>query len=180
MPMRSLVVDDARVTQLILERILSSYGECSVAKNGTEAVQVFCEALEAGRGYDLVCLDMGLPDFGGLEILTKIRALEEQRGGSEENRARVIAITASSDAATIKAFTQMGDGYILKPINRERLIRDIVNLGLIAPSAGETQLIGDLVRLCRSDSLPMKTLAQLMAEIAGSVGRQGSGGRAVS
>ena len=177
MPLRSLVVDDARVTQLILERILSGYGECAVARNGAEAMQAFSGALEAGRGHDLICLDMGLPDFGGLELLTKIRALEEQRSVPEAHRARVIAITASSDAATIRAFTQMGDGYILKPINRERLIRDIVNLGLIAPSATETQVVNDLVKLCQNDSLPMKTLVQLMSEIAGSIGRQSSARR---
>jgi len=175
MQLRSLVVDDARVTQLILERILNAYGTCNVARNGTEAMQVFSEAFEAGRGHDLVCLDMGLPDFGGLELLTKIRAYEEQHGRPEMDRARVIAITASSDAATIRAFTQMGDGYILKPINRDRLIRDIVNLGLIAPSAADSQLVTDLERLCQSDALPMKMLAHLMREIAGSIGRQSNG-----
>jgi hypothetical protein len=33
----------------------------------------------------------------------------------------------------VKAVTQMGDGYILKPITRERLVQDLLRLGLITP-----------------------------------------------
>ena len=172
MPMRSLVVDDARVTQLILERILASYGDCQVAKTGSEAIQAFDSALEEGRPYDLICLDMGLPDLGGLEVLMKVRAIEEQRGTADGQGVHVIAITATSDVATVKAVTQMGDGYIVKPINRERLIRDIVNLGLIPPPKEEKQIVDAFTDLCRSDALPIRTLAELMALMAGSIDRQ--------
>jgi two-component system chemotaxis response regulator CheY len=172
MPMRSLVVDDARVTQLILEKILGSYGDCQVAGNGTEAIQAFAAALDERRPFDLICLDMGLPDFGGLQLLTKIRAYEEEQRIADEQRVRVIAITAASDAATVKAVMQMGDGYILKPINRERLIRDIQNFGLIPPSAEETQVVDAISRFCQSDALPMRTLAHLMTALAGSITRQ--------
>jgi two-component system chemotaxis response regulator CheY len=176
MPMRSLVVDDARVTQLILERILTSYGDCQVAKNATEAIHAFGQALEERRPYDLICLDMGLPDFGGLELLTQIRAREEERSVSEDQRVRVIAITANSDSATVKAFTEMGDGYILKPINRERLIRNIANLGLIPPSKEETDVVDTLSRLCQNDALPVQTLSQLMTLMASSMSRQSGAG----
>ena len=172
MPMRSLVVDDARVTQLILEKILGFYGDCQVAGNGTEAMQAVAAAFDERRPFDLICLDMGLPDFGGLQLLTKIRAFEEERQIADEQRVRVIAITAASDAATVKAVMQMGDGYILKPINRERLIRDIQNFGLIPPSAEQTQLVAALTTLCQSDALPMRTLAELMTLAAGSMTRQ--------
>ncbi|MBZ5591786.1 MAG: response regulator [Acidobacteriia bacterium] len=172
MPMRSLVVDDARVTQLILEKILTAYGDCQVARNGYEAMLAFGQALGEGRPYDLICLDMGLPDFGGLEVLMKIRATEEEHGIAQDQSARVIAITASRDIATVKAVTQMGDGYILKPINRQRLIRDIVNLGLIAPPKEETETVEAFSKLCKSDVVPVHTLAELMGLMASSIARQ--------
>jgi two-component system chemotaxis response regulator CheY len=133
--MRSLIVEDARVSQMILEKILEAYGDCRMAKTGVEALQAFNEAIGEKRPFDLICLDMGLPDFAGVEILTKIRAVEDVRGIPTSQKVRVIAVTATSDMAMVKAVTEMGDGYILKPITRERLIQDLVRLGLIPPDA---------------------------------------------
>ncbi len=172
MPIRSLVVDDAKVTQLILERILSGYGECRVAKSGSEALLAFTQALDENRPYDLICLDMGLPDFGGLDVLMKIREIEEEHGTLADRRARVIAITADSDIETVRAFTQLGDGYLLKPINRESVIRHIVNFGLVGPTEDDKRLIDALSELCQSDSLPIRTLAELISSMAASMQRQ--------
>jgi two-component system, chemotaxis family, chemotaxis protein CheY len=133
--MRSLIVEDARVSQMILEKILAAYGDCQVARTGVEALQAFNEAIGEKRPFDLICLDMGLPDFAGVEILTKIRAVEDVRGVPTSRKVRVIAVTATSDMAMVKAVTEMGDGYILKPITRERLIQDLVRLGLIPPDS---------------------------------------------
>ena len=133
--MRSLIVEDARVSQMILEKILGAYGDCQVARTGVEALQAFNEAIGEKRPFDLICLDMGLPDFAGVEILTKIRAVEDVRGIPTSQKVRVIAVTATSDMAMVKAVTAMGDGYILKPITRERLVQDLVRLGLIPPDA---------------------------------------------
>jgi two-component system, chemotaxis family, chemotaxis protein CheY len=132
-PMRSLIVEDARVSQMILEKILGAYGDCHIAKNGIEALQAFNEAIVEKRPFDLICLDMGLPDFGGVEILTKIRAVEDVRGIPTGKKVRVIAVTATSDIDMVKAVTEKGDGYILKPITRERLVQNLVRLGLIPP-----------------------------------------------
>lgn len=172
MPIRSLIVDDAKVTQLILERILSGYGECRVAKSGKEALLAFTQALEDDRPYDLICLDMGLPDFGGLDVLMKIREIEEERGTLADRKVRVIAITADSDIETVRAFTQLGDGYILKPINRESVVRHITNFGLVGPTEDDKRLVDAVSTLCQSDSLPIHTLAQLMTSMAASIQRQ--------
>jgi two-component system chemotaxis response regulator CheY len=118
---------------MILEKILAAYGDCQIARTGVEALQAFNEAIGEKRPFDLICLDMGLPDFAGVEILTKIRAVEDVRGIPATQKVRVIAVTATSDMAMVKAVTQMGDGYILKPITRERLVQDLLRLGLITP-----------------------------------------------
>jgi two-component system chemotaxis response regulator CheY len=133
--MRSLIVEDARVSQMILEKILAAYGDCQIARTGVEALQAFNDAIGEKRPFDLICLDMGLPDFAGVEILTKIRAVEDVRGIPTSQKVRVIAVTATSDMAMVKAVTEMGNGYILKPITRERLVKDLVRLGLIPPDA---------------------------------------------
>ena len=131
LPMRSLVVEDARVSQLILAKILTAYGECQMANTGYDALQAFNRAFAERRPFDLICLDLGLPDFDGVEVLTEIRAVEQARGVPPGRRVHVIAVTASSDMDAVNALADMGDGYILKPINREKLIQALVRLGLI-------------------------------------------------
>jgi response regulator of citrate/malate metabolism len=84
----------------------------------------------------------------------------------------VIAITADSDIETVRAFTQLGDGYILKPINRESVIRHIVNFGLVGPTSDDQRLVDTLSALCQSDCLPLHTLAQLITSMAASMQRQ--------
>ena len=132
--MRSLVVEDTRVIQMILEKLLEPYGECLVAKNGAEAIEAFHRAFGEKRPFDLVCLDIGLPDLDGREVLSKIRAIEEVRGVQKGQKVPVIAITAASDTATVRSVVEMGDGYIVKPVNREKLVENLVRLGLIPPT----------------------------------------------
>jgi two-component system chemotaxis response regulator CheY len=124
---------------MILEKLLEPYGECLVAKNGSEALDAVHRAFGEKRPFDLVCLDMGLPDLDGREVLTKIRAIEEVRGVQKEQKVPIIAITAASDAATVRSVIEMGDGYIVKPINREKLVENLVRLGLIPPAQEGTQ-----------------------------------------
>jgi len=132
--MRSLVVEDTRVVQMILEKLLEPYGECLIAKNGAEAIDAFHRAFGEKRPFDLVCLDMGLPDLDGREVLSKIRAIEDVRGVQEGQKVPVIAVTAASDTATVRSVIEMGDGYIVKPISREKLVQNLVRLGLIPPT----------------------------------------------
>lgn len=132
--MRSLVVEDTRVIQMILEKLLEPYGECLVAKTGAEAIDAFHRAFGEKRPFNLVCLDIGLPDLDGREVLSKIRAIEEVRGIEKGQKVPVIAITAASDTATVRSVVEMGDGYIVKPVNREKLVENLVRLGLIPPA----------------------------------------------
>jgi two-component system, chemotaxis family, chemotaxis protein CheY len=137
--MRSLVVEDTRVVQMILEKLLEPYGECQVAKNGAEAIDAFHQAYGEKRPFDLVCLDMGLPDLDGREVLSKLRAFEEARGVQTDQKVSVIAITAASDTATVRSVVEMGNGYIVKPISREKLVENLVRLGLIPPTQAITE-----------------------------------------
>ena len=137
--MRSLVVEDTRVVQMILEKLLEPYGECQVAKNGVEAIDAFHRAFGEKRPFDLVCLDIGLPDLDGREVLSRIRASEELRGLEEGQKVPVIAITAASDTATVRYVVERGDGYIVKPINREKLVENLVRLGLIPAAEPRTE-----------------------------------------
>jgi two-component system chemotaxis response regulator CheY len=78
--MRILIVDDDFSSRLILQEMLSPYGECDVAVNGTQAVEAFMLAWHEDRRYDLICLDIMMPDVDGQVVLKGIRSMEESEG----------------------------------------------------------------------------------------------------
>src|ERR1700761_8720348 len=79
-PLRMLLVEDDFTSRLMLQTFLSRYGECHVAVNGREAVEAVRSALERYQRYDLICMDIVMPEMNGREAVRRVRALEEEHG----------------------------------------------------------------------------------------------------
>ena len=121
--MKILIVEDDFSSRLLLQKLLAPYGECHIAVNGREAVSAFRTALEAGRPYGLVCLDIMMPEKDGQVALKEMRALEEARGIVSTHGAKVIMTTALGDVKNVAAaYQELCDGYLVKPIDKEKLI----------------------------------------------------------
>ena len=124
--MKALIVDDELTTRIVLHDVLSRYGEVTSCTDGTEAVDACNRALDAGRPYDLICLDLTMPTMSGLEALRLIRQSEERHGCDRHNGAKVIITTATDDTGTIsKAFEGLCDAYVVKPIDPADLLNII-------------------------------------------------------
>ena len=78
--MKTLIVEDDFTSRLLMQAILSPYGECHIAVNGREAIQAFRLARAQGHPYDLVCLDIMMPEMDGHAVLKALRAAEEAEG----------------------------------------------------------------------------------------------------
>lgn len=129
---RVLIVEDDFVSRRLMQRLLEPYGECDIAVNGIEAVKVFRLALDEGKAYDLLCLDIMMPGMDGQEVLREIRSIEQQRGIPPGREAKVIMTTALSDRANVLASKESKCvAYLVKPIDRKRLLRELAALGLI-------------------------------------------------
>jgi two-component system chemotaxis response regulator CheY len=63
--MRTLIVEDDFTSRLLLQSFLSVYGECHIAVNGREAVAAFRAAQERPQAYDLICMDIMMPEMDG-------------------------------------------------------------------------------------------------------------------
>jgi two-component system chemotaxis response regulator CheY len=121
--MKALIVDDELTTRIVLQEVLSQYGEVHSCVDGTEAVEACKRALDQGGPYDLICMDLIMPTMGGLEALKLIREAEERHGRLRDSRAKVIIATASDDSNTIsKAFQELCDAYVVKPIDPAELL----------------------------------------------------------
>ncbi len=127
-----LIVEDDFTSRMILQKLLSDYAECHIAVNGKEAIAAFKAALDSGQPYDLVCLDIMMPEMDGQDALKQIRQLEEDSGKLSTQGARIVMTTALNDMQNVKnAYHSLCDGYLVKPISKEKLIEEIQKLGLL-------------------------------------------------
>jgi two-component system, chemotaxis family, chemotaxis protein CheY len=130
--MKVLIVEDDFISRRLLQRYLSPYGECDIAVNGAEALLAFHLARQEGDPYDLICLDIMMPELDGHQTLKAIRRLEADEGDGGLRGVKIIMTTMQDDPDSIlEAFNQQCEAYLLKPIDRERLFDHLVKLGLL-------------------------------------------------
>jgi len=129
--MKILVVDDEIVSRKKMMKILNSFGSCEGVQNGKAALSVVKTSLAEWKLYDLITLDVSMPDISGIEVLNSIRELEKERGLAEEERAKILMVTSHSDMETVKACVGKCDGYVIKPFNKEVMIEKMKKIGLL-------------------------------------------------
>ncbi len=130
--MKTLIVEDDFTSRLLLQELLKSYGPSHVAVNGKEAVEAAYLALEMGEPYNLICLDIMMPEMNGQEALRKIREHEEARGILSSNGAKIVMTTALGDPKNVvAAWRSLCDAYLTKPIQKAKLLEELRKLGLI-------------------------------------------------
>jgi two-component system chemotaxis response regulator CheY len=131
--MKTLIVEDDFLARALLSTLLSEYGICHVAINGKEALEAIECAFDENNPYDLICLDIMMPVMNGQEALLELRKMEVERGIKGLDTTKVIMITAIDDSKNImKSFRQgQCEAYLAKPLDRNKLIGHIRDLGLI-------------------------------------------------
>ncbi len=131
--MRSLVVEDDFISRTMLQEILAPYGICHVAANGQEGMAAFQQSLQKNEPYDLICLDIMMPEMDGQTALKEIRNIEQENGIGGSDLVNVIMVTALNDAKNIMHSFMKGtcQAYLTKPVNAAELIAQCQKLNLI-------------------------------------------------
>ncbi|TVM16274.1 response regulator [Oceanidesulfovibrio indonesiensis] len=132
--MRVLIVEDDFTSRKLMQNILAPYGDCDIAVNGNEAVEAFENALKQKNPYDLVCMDIMMPEMDGQEALKQIRAIEKKHDIRGNKETKVVMTTALDDPKNVvEAYYKGGaTSYIPKPIDRQLFVHLLRNLGLIS------------------------------------------------
>ncbi|MFP4460059.1 MAG: PleD family two-component system response regulator [Candidatus Zixiibacteriota bacterium] len=131
--MKVLIVEDDFVSRNLLLELFSPFSKCDLAVNGKEAMEAFKKSIEEKDYYDLITLDIMMPEMDGEETLEHIRNLEEEAGIYGLSRCKIIMTTALDDPSTImKSFRNQTDAYIVKPIDAKNLMHQLQYLGLVA------------------------------------------------
>ncbi len=123
--LRILLAEDNEVNQKFAVRAIEKAGHAVVvANNGREAV----DAWEKER-FDVILMDVQMPELDGLDATAQIRALEQQRGDTEQSAARrtpIVAMTANAMKGDKERCLESGmDGYVSKPVKRQTLFAEI-------------------------------------------------------
>jgi len=131
--MKTLVVEDDFISRTILKKILSPYGACDTVVNGKEAVDAFSIAYAEGAPYDLICLDIMMPEMDGREALKLIRQKEKDKKVQPKDEAKIIMITALDTPKEVIDAYYKGEcsAYIVKPIQKQKILENIKDMGLI-------------------------------------------------
>lgn len=129
--MRILIAEDDFASRKFMLKFLSKYAEVDATVDGQEAAAAFELALEDGTPYDLVCLDIMMPNMNGIEALQAIRGLEADFGIDRSNRARVIMTTALNEVKQVDQAFDLGcEGYAVKPIDTDKFLVIMEKMGL--------------------------------------------------
>ena len=130
--MRTLIVEDEITSRVMLREILKRYGAPQVAMNGKEAVEAVRAALKAGEPFDLICLDIMMPEMDGQQALKIIRQVEQEAEITAQKRAKVIMTTSHADRDNVlEAIKSQCDYFLVKPIDSRTLLEGLRRLGLI-------------------------------------------------
>ncbi len=142
--MRCLVVDDDFETRHILSNILHPYADIDVAVDGEECVTAFNAALRKGNPYDLVLLDILMPNMNGQAALRELREIEKEHNVPPQDEAKVVMVSGLDNNEEVNDAFFLGEAtsYIVKPIDRKVLLREIESLGLpLRPRAGAMESV---------------------------------------
>ena len=123
--MSILLAEDNDINALLACTVLEKSGARVVrVRNGAEAIAKAGAALgEAnGRGFDLIFMDIHMPDMDGIEAARRIRALYPDDAAPAHGRPPIVALTANAFAGDRAAYLEAGlDDYLAKPFEKADL-----------------------------------------------------------
>ena len=130
--MKTLIVEDDYTNRLVLQEFLSQYGECHVAVDGKQAVKAFRAALEENRKYDLICMDILMPEMDGHQAVAMIRAIERVQRVPPKAQAKIFMTTALTNRDNvIRSAREACNAYLVKPIDTGVLLSNLRDFGLV-------------------------------------------------
>jgi CheY-like chemotaxis protein len=113
-PLQILLAEDNKVNQALATRLLKKWGHAvTLVENGMQAVDAFSDG-----SFDLILMDVQMPEMDGLEAATAIRIKERATG----EHVPIIALTAHALNGDRERCLAAGmDGYVTKPLSRKEL-----------------------------------------------------------
>lgn len=157
--LRILVAEDNPINQELLSYMLNHLGyQAPIASNGLEVLAALKE-----QSYDLILMDVQMPEMDGLETTRQIR-----QGWATDCQPRIVAVTANALSGDREICLAAGmDDYISKPVRLERLAQLLAECGSCSPSSVEPNLTAPHLITNRGRSPSEQCLQQIEEKKAG-------------
>ncbi len=127
--MRVLIAEDDFAGRKLLQKFLSQYGQCEIAVDGVEALDLFMASIVDKKPFDLICLDVMMPKLDGITLLKMFRNLEKEK---DCKASKIIMITALNDRDTVTQSYENGcQAFAWKPIDLDKFRQVLEKLSLI-------------------------------------------------
>ncbi len=133
--MKCLIVEDDLISSKVLKGLISSHVAASdIVTNGLDGIDWFLRAHTANSPYDLILIDIMMPEINGLQSVLIIREKEAFMNIPFTQRVKIIMTTALNDPRTIMKALYESDAnsYLIKPIRLQELEDELRKLKLIA------------------------------------------------
>jgi two-component system chemotaxis response regulator CheY len=126
---RILIVEDEFLSRNLLSHLIAEYGSFDTAINGNEGVEAVKRAYETGSPYDLIFLDIMMPEKNGQMALKEIRDFEKKRGILAVDGCKVVMTTALGDAKNgMEVLCSQCEAHITKPYVKKSIDEQIRKL----------------------------------------------------
>ena len=131
--LRCLIVEDDELSRELLALQMEPFASCDLAVDGRAGVDAFVAAHQAGTPYQLILLDIVMPEMDGLEAAKAIRSYEEKHGISIENGVNIVVLSSlSTPQDVIQAYVAaQSAAHLVKPVQPEKLLKTLRKLELI-------------------------------------------------
>ena len=126
-PLSVLVAEDNEINALLMRSLLTRLGHhVVIATDGEAVLESWLAARSAGAPYDLILMDIQMPQLDGVEAAKRIRARE---AGEPGRRTPILALTANTLVEDRYACFEAGmDGFLIKPLDRDKLAEALAGL----------------------------------------------------
>lgn len=132
---RCLVVDDDELGRELISQYLDGVAVCEMAENGVEAVDMFRDAFEGGQPYDLIILDIVMPEMDGHAAAKEIRLIEKEWGVSINEGVSIMVLSSlNTPGDVIKSYlSAQSAAHLVKPVQPEKLLATLSKMGMNNP-----------------------------------------------
>ncbi|HCE66519.1 MAG TPA: response regulator [Geobacter sp.] len=130
---RCLVVDDDELGRELIAGYLEGIADCEMAENGLKAVEMFRDAFEGGNPYDLIILDIVMPEMDGHTAAREIRMIEKEWGVSISDGVNIVVLSSlNTPSDVIQAYVSARSAaHLVKPVQPDKLLAILGKLGML-------------------------------------------------
>jgi len=138
--MKVLVIDKDTATSKVFEELPIDIAELQALHSGDAAIRGVKTALKRRDPFELIAIDIDLPDMNGRNVTLEIRKIEQEWSIPAEKRAFIITVTAQADEKSVKTSFAAGcNAFIVKPLNVDTIVKTLTKSRFKSKLSGDAQ-----------------------------------------